>query len=256
MQQQSIQSEVDQSLNLWKLFNNWTVPFYFTDRIIIVKNNVLCLGSIVQFLTSIANLKTAVELLQQGIVCPREGIFSIIAANQEFMTKSAENWSPMLTSWSLLVGLQAVCLYYFDLHPFRCLHHIKVLEWAVTIIIAWEGHISLPLTWLSDSNYHSKWLLREAAFTGVTTAFLHKGLLAFILVRDLTQQYTVTTWFKMTITILLQTCSSLVSIEKSSCPPIYQYFFWVLKGQYVNCLPVGLLVHAVHSCCCHRPLHW
>ena len=88
MQQGGILSEVDQSVKLWKLFNNWTVPFYFTERIIIVKNNVLGLGSIVQFLTSI--VMTAVDLLQLGIICPREGIFSIIAAIQESMTKSAE----------------------------------------------------------------------------------------------------------------------------------------------------------------------
>jgi hypothetical protein len=47
VQQGGILSEVDQSVKLWKLFNNWTVPFYFTERIMIVKNNVLGLGSIV-----------------------------------------------------------------------------------------------------------------------------------------------------------------------------------------------------------------
>jgi hypothetical protein len=88
VQQGGILSEVDQSVKLWKLFNNWTVPFYYTERKIIVKNNVLGLGSIVQFLTSI--VMTAVDLLQLGIFCPREGIFSIIAAIQESMTKSAE----------------------------------------------------------------------------------------------------------------------------------------------------------------------
>jgi len=72
VQQGGILSEVDQSVKLWKLFNNWTVPIYFTERIIIFKNNVLGLGSIVQFLTSI--VMTAVDLLQLGIFWPREGL--------------------------------------------------------------------------------------------------------------------------------------------------------------------------------------
>ena len=37
MQQGGIQSEVDESVKLWKLFNNWTVPFDFAERTIIVK---------------------------------------------------------------------------------------------------------------------------------------------------------------------------------------------------------------------------
>ena len=53
MQQGGILSEVDQSVKLWKLFNNWTVTFDFAERIVIVKKDVLGLGSIVQFLTGI-----------------------------------------------------------------------------------------------------------------------------------------------------------------------------------------------------------
>ena len=50
----------------------------------------MCLAwALVQFLTNM--VMTEVDLLQLGIFCPREGIFSIIiAAIQESMTKSAE----------------------------------------------------------------------------------------------------------------------------------------------------------------------
>ena len=79
MQQGGILSEVDHSVKLWKLFNNWTVTFDFAERIIIGKNNLHGLGSIVQLLTSIVlDVMTVVDLLQQGIFCCRGGIFSIM----------------------------------------------------------------------------------------------------------------------------------------------------------------------------------
>jgi hypothetical protein len=95
-------------------------------------------GLIVQFLSSIVNLMTAVDLLQKGIFCHRKGIFSIMAAIQESMIKSAEN--VLVTNAYIIIfvsgfeGSVSILIITLFLHPFLCLHHIKVLEWAVPII--------------------------------------------------------------------------------------------------------------------------